>query len=303
MIITQPGRVTDRITLLGRTESCLYLVQGQGEAIVAGGGMAHTVPDLIRQLDNLDMDEHRISRICILHAHFDHCGAVPYLKQRWPWAKVTASARAEALFSKPQVMQGIIEMNQRAIRDAGCEAAFQQSGAFLKDIRIDETLGEGDVIPCGDIHFKVLEVPGHSSCSIALYMSEEKALFASDALGLKIDGQYQPTPNSNYDQYQHSLDKMAQYRPDVILMEHFGAYLGDDAHAFIPQAIKMTADHRRMLETVYLKTRDVDACTREVVQMQNQRTTDNFLPEEVRAVVAAQMVRFIAKTIAAKDSK
>lgn len=31
MRITSPGRITDRIRFLGRTESCLYLVNGGGE--------------------------------------------------------------------------------------------------------------------------------------------------------------------------------------------------------------------------------------------------------------------------------
>ena len=44
MIITKPGKVTDRILLLGVKESSVYILKGKDEYAFLGGGMAHIVP-------------------------------------------------------------------------------------------------------------------------------------------------------------------------------------------------------------------------------------------------------------------
>lgn len=50
MIVDQPGKVTDRILLLGRKESCIYLLKGKREYALLGGGMAYIIPDVIEQM-------------------------------------------------------------------------------------------------------------------------------------------------------------------------------------------------------------------------------------------------------------
>ncbi len=303
MIITQPGVVTPRITFLGRYESCVYLVQGKDESVLLGGGMAHIVPDLIQQLKDFKIDEQRIRRICILHSHFDHCGAVPFLKKRWPWATVTASVRANELLSKPNIAASIGQMNRKAVSQRGLDQEAEKLGIPFTDIEVEETIGEGDVLACGDLRLEVIETPGHSSCSIALYLPAEKALFASDAVGLRHKGVYQPTPNSNYDQYQQSLDRLAGYEVEVLLLEHFGASLGEDARCYIPNAIEAAQKTRQLLEETYKKTRDVEKCTQEITSLFLKRSTDSFLSEEVRALVAGQMVRYIAKAMGERNNQ
>ena len=297
MEVSQPGKVTEKITMLGRFESCVYLVDDGHESILLGGGMAHIIPDMIDQLEAFSVDERRISSICILHAHFDHCGAVPFLKRRWPWAKVIASTRAAELLAKPQIAQSIAEMNRQSLEHLGFGEAARILDIPLDGIEIEATMSDGDMLNCGSIQLEVLEVPGHSSCSIALYMPDEKALFASDAVGMRLRGDYHPTPNSNYNQYQQSLERLSRYDIDTLLLEHYGAYSGEDAHAFIPGAIKAARDTRRLIEETYARTRDVDQCTREISDIFLKRSGDSFLPDEVRAIVAGQMVRFIAKTM------
>ncbi|MCJ8501237.1 MBL fold metallo-hydrolase [Desulfatitalea alkaliphila] len=297
MKILPPAKVTERVLLLGHPEACVYLVRDGDESVLLGGGMDYIAPALMDQLQAMAVDERSIKRICILHSHFDHCGVVPFLKQRWPWAVVTASPRAQNLLAKPEVTAAIAQMNRAAAQRMGLDAAVRSLGCDFTQIRVEETVAEGDLLTCGALNLQTIEVPGHSSCSIACYCSSEKALFASDAVGLEHEGVYQPTPNSNFDEYQQSLAKLAGYDVDCLLLEHYGAYTGDDARQFIPRAIEAARELRALLEETYLKTRDVEKCTQEMTDLMLQRAGDSFLPREVRALVAGQMVRYIAKTL------
>ncbi|MBT8340106.1 MAG: MBL fold metallo-hydrolase [Desulfatitalea sp.] len=302
MNITSVGKVTDRITLLGRSESCLYLLDGTTENWLVGGSMAYVAPDIARQMTALGIDEGRITRMFILHTHFDHCGAVPFLKKRMPQAIVTASVRAGELLTRPDIAQSIAHLNNEGIARYGLAPEAQRQGFHYDRLAVEETVSDGRSMSCGDLPVQVLEVPGHSSCSMALYLPGLKALFASDAVGLYLDGKVQPTPNSNFDLYQQSLERLARYDVQALLLEHFGAFLGESAGQFIAQAIDAARRTRRTLEEAYRRTRDVKVFTEEITARLFSRPVEAILPEAVRAAVAGQIARYIAKTIEAGEA-
>ncbi len=297
MVITEPGKVTDRITFLGSVDCCVYAVDGGEEAILIGGGMVYVAPDLLRQIDEFGIDERKIKRLVILHAHFDHCGLIPFLKKRWPWAVVTASARAKKLLSDPNISQTIANFNQAAVEAAGLQDKAEELGLEFTAIDVEETVGEGDVISCGDLTFEVMEVPGHSSCSIALYMPREKALFPSDAAGIRYKDYFLAAGNSNFDLYQQSLEKMATYDVEVVLGEHYGASVGEDARIFLPRTIESARRTRMLLEESYKRTRNVEKSTEEIADVLLNEAPGAFFSRDILSLISGQMVKYIARTL------
>jgi len=290
-------QVTPRITRLGRRESCIYLVNGGTESVVIEGGMAYVAPDIIRQIEKLGVDETMIRHLIILHSHFDHCGLIPFLKQRWPWATVAASERARQLLSDPKVTERIVDLNQAMTTRARLEEEAERLGSAFTRVEVEETLKDGDVIPCGDLTLEVIEVPGHSSCSIAIYIPEEKALLVSDAAGVRNKDFFLPTGNSNYDLYQASLEKMARYDVDVILPGHYGPAVGRVARAYLPKAIEDSKACRIMLESSYGRTRDVEKSTEELVSAFMEKAPMYFLSKDIYTTIIGQMMKFIAKSM------
>ena len=53
-------------------ESCVYLLEGSRESILINGGMSFIFHDIVRQFDEFNIDESKITKILILHSHFDH---------------------------------------------------------------------------------------------------------------------------------------------------------------------------------------------------------------------------------------
>lgn len=45
---------------------------------------------------------------------------------------------------------------------------------------VDHILGDGDVIECGNCHFEIIAIPGHTSDSVCIYCPEEEILFSGD---------------------------------------------------------------------------------------------------------------------------
>jgi len=294
LIIEEPGYVTDRILLLGRRESCVYLLKGGNEYAILGGGMAYIVPDLIRQLGEYEIDESRIKRIIILHSHFDHCGIVPFFKKRWPQVKVTASVRAKELLTTRKVIESIEFLNQVLIMKYGIEDKAKELDLSFTGVEIEEVVKDGDILSCGNLSMEVIEVPGHSSCSVAVYVREEKAMFASDAGGVPFGDRVFTAANSNFDRYVDSLHKMARYETDIHIAEHFGARTGEDGRAFMRKSMSSAKETRRILEESIARTKDVKESTKEITEMLTKNAPAGFVPKEVIAMVTEQMLRYIS---------
>jgi glyoxylase-like metal-dependent hydrolase (beta-lactamase superfamily II) len=299
MVFDTPGKITDRIWLVGRRESCAYVVGGGSEYALLGGAMAYVAPDLLEQLARFGLEENKIRRIVILHSHFDHCGMVPFLKRRWPWATVTGSARSQVLLRAPKVMDSIARLNQAMLRHNGLAQREAELNPGFGGIDVEAVVGDGDVLACGDLSLEILNVPGHSSCSIAVYVPQAKALFASDAGGIPFGDKIFTAANSNFDLYQQSLRKMAAKDVEIHLAEHYGAHSGEQGRGFLERAIAAAAETRKAIESAYTATGDVAKATQLVADRIMADAPCDFLPREVVALVAGQMVNYVAKTMAA----
>jgi len=298
-MITVPGKITERITFLGKFESCVYVVDGGAESVLIGGGLSYIVPDVVQQFKDFGIEEKKIKKMFVLHAHYDHSGIIPYFKKQWPWAEVISSERGRELFSDPKISKILADLNHKAAAGVGLTEQAEKEGFAFTEVEIERTVKGGDIIPCGDLTLEVIDAPGHSSCSIAIYIPQEKALFTSDSAGVCFGGQISPTANSNYDYYQQTLEKLVKYDVDVVLPEHFGVATGDEARTYIPRSIEAAKKERTMLEESYRRTRNIEESTEEITDILAKENPATFIPREVRATVVSQMLRFIAKKMEA----
>ncbi len=302
MVIDTPGKVTDRILLLGKKESNVYLLKAEDEYALIGGGMIHIAPHVIEQLIRFRIDETLIKRIIILHAHFDHCGLVPFLKRRWPWARVTASSRANDLLSTPAVINTIKSMNQGIFAMFGDEKKSKEMDFEFTGIKVEDIVKEGDILPCGNLSIEILEVPGHSSCSIAAYVPEDKAMFASDAGGIPLGDQIFAAGNSNFDKFQSNLKRMAEFDIEIHLAEHGGAFTGEDGREFLNRSIESAQMTRELIVNCFKRTRDEQKTVDEITNFFTKGTSDYFLSKDVISLVVGQMVRFFSKKLSGEKA-
>lgn len=295
MRISKPGRITDRILLLGKEESNVYLLKGEEHTIV-GGGMITIVPEVLEQLDRFEIDASRVTRMLILHTHFDHCGTAPFFAKRWPHLKVVTSKRGKDLLASPKVVESISFLSKTAIAQAGLEDRAKELNLSFDGVEVAETVDGGDRVKWGGVELEIIDAPGHSSDSIAAYMPSEKALFASDAGGIPFGEDVFAAGNSNFTKYQETLERFLQYDVEIHLAEHYGAFTGEDAKRFMPRSIEAARETRKLMEESFARTGDAEKSTEELTELIMKRAPEYFLPREVMAMVIGQMMRYIAKT-------
>lgn len=295
MIFTTPGKVSDRIWLLGRKESTIYLLKGGDDYALVGGGMVHIAPDVVQQLQEFNIHESNIKRIIILHSHFDHCGIVPFLKKRWPWAIVTASVKSKELMMLPKYIDAVETMNKMALEKYGLLQEAEKLDLSFHGINVEHVVKDGDKISFGDRTLQVLDVPGHSSCSIAVYVPEEKALFASDAGGIPFGDNVFTAANSDFDKYYESLTRMASLDITIHLAEHYGARTGEDGKSFLKKSLESAVQTRKLCEELLNQTKDIKKSAEELTNMIMKDAPSDFLPKEIIYTVAEQMLKSLWK--------
>lgn len=297
MLIDQPGEITDRIIFLGRNESNVYLLKGDGEYAIIGGGLIHIIPDVIRQLKEYNIDEKKINRIIILHAHFDHCGIVPFFKKRWPWVTITGSARAKELLSSPHIIESYQFMNNVLIEKYGYQQQAEELGLEFTGIAVEEVIKGGDIVSCGDLSLEIIDTPGHSSCSISAYMPIEQAMFASDAGGVSCGERIFTAANSNFDKYQESLEKLGAYDINMYFAEHYGVKTGEHAKTFISKSMAAAEETRAVMEESLLRTKDIKKSAEELTDKFMANAPEDFMPRDIIAIVSEQMLKYLSKKI------
>ena len=297
MRIRQPGKIRDKLWFLGREESCVYVLEGTKDSMIVSGGMSYLVPDLLQQFEVFGIDETRITKLLILHAHFDHVGIVPFFKRRRPDLEIYASARAWEILQMPKAINTINGFSRSVAKRMRKEEIYTTCDLDWDDEIKGTHVCEGDRIDLGDLEVRIYETPGHSSCSISAYLPQLKALFASDGGGIPYKETIIASGNSNFTAYQQSLEKLKTLDVQYACADHYGYIAGDEARDFIQRSIKLAKQHRSLVEEVFLRTGDIQTTARKLVLAFRKENPDYMMAPEILEGVYRQMVRHIANAI------
>jgi glyoxylase-like metal-dependent hydrolase (beta-lactamase superfamily II) len=125
--------------------------------VIDPGGHARQIAQTLETL------RARMRGIVLTHAHFDHVMGVEALK-RTTMAPLMVGAKEKPVFES-------------------VEQQAQMFGIAVPPLPDPERwLDDGDVVEAGTLQLKVLEVPGHSPGSIALYDAADAVVFVGDVL-------------------------------------------------------------------------------------------------------------------------
>lgn len=297
MRIRNLGKVRDRLWFLGREESGVYLLEENDESMIISGGMSYIVPDLLQQFKEFGIDEEKITKLLILHAHFDHVGIVPFFKRRHPKIEIYASRRGWEILQMEKTINTINEFSQNLTKRMGKEEVCSTFDLDWRDDVTGKTVCEGNRIDLGGLEVSILEIPGHSSCCIAAYVPEFKALFPTDGGGIPFDETIVTSGNSNYTKYQESLERLQGLEVEYYCADHYGYVTGEEAREFISKSIEMAKQQRARIEEAYRTTKDIDLAAQKLISLFYNENPYYFLSPEIFLGVYRQMVQHIAKVM------
>ena len=196
-----------------------YLLLGKDKTALIDCGMAYCAPELIKNIKKFLAEGMGLDYVFLSHSHYDHIGAIPYLREIWPGVEVMAAEHAEKILSKKSALQAIQELSRKAGKYYGVNKSIEYDDGLMK---VDRKISEGDMFDLGGIRIRPLETPGHTKCSLS-FLVNEKVMFASETSGvISPTGKIYPTFISSYRETIESNKKCQEANPQYIICSHSG---------------------------------------------------------------------------------
>lgn len=214
----------------------LYIILGKTAMIIDGG----ILPDLetVSKTITAISAEMEISNWLITHAHYDHCGLLPYLRDSLPRCTVCGSPEAARSLEKQSVTDFIDARNQELNQEAWVPLGSKRQSQ--RRYRLDRIVEAGDEIDLGkEIRVTFAKAVGHSLCGLAVWLPGQRMLFPSDALGsCRTADDIMPLIFHSYSDYLNTNKQLAKLNPDWVLPGHYKHFSGSDATSLCDRAFQ-----------------------------------------------------------------
>ena len=181
--------------VLGHIHTNCYLVSTDKAAIVIDPAfISKQIEDFLTE----NSDKERL--ILLTHAHFDHIGAAPSLREN------------------TGVKIGIGEFDNPYLADPSANLS-DRFHAHIPPFFADITFCDGDKIKIGDLEIEVWHTPGHTVGSVVYLI--DGVLFSGDTLFFESIGRTD-FPKGNYSDMMESLEKLLMLDDDTLVLSGHG---------------------------------------------------------------------------------
>ncbi len=195
-----------------------FLIDDGKTAVLYDTGFAFTgyaVADNIGKI----LDQRSLDYIFLTHSHYDHAAGSPYICARYPDVKVVAGEYAVKIFGKATAREVMRDLDRKFAAQCGITEYEDR----IDELRVDIPVKEGDTIRAGDMEFTVVELPGHTKCSVGYYLASERLLLGTETLGVYDGGEIVfPSYLVGYHMALDSITKAENLAVDHIVLPHYG---------------------------------------------------------------------------------
>jgi glyoxylase-like metal-dependent hydrolase (beta-lactamase superfamily II) len=196
-----------------------YVLEGTQVAVVETGPTS-SVSNLFKGLEELNVEPEEVTYLAISHVHIDHGGGAGTALKRLSNARVIIHSKGAPHLKDPTRLW---EASQETLGDVA--AMFGKPEPVPEDRIIVAKDGETFNLGKG-LRLTVIEAPGHASHNLAYYEHLNRGIFPGDAAGAyleEFDAVFPTTPPPFRPDFAlASLDRLVEFRPEVLHFSHFG---------------------------------------------------------------------------------
>lgn len=195
------------------------------------------------------LDTRPLDYILLTHSHFDHCLGSGYISKMYPDCKIISGAYAGKIMAKDSAKATMRRLDKAAAESSG-EEFIDYTDLLHTDILVEDQ----DLIDLKGTQIKVVSLPGHTRCSTAFYIVEDKFFISCETIGIMCNEiLVMPSFLVGYDMTIDSINKAAGYDIDYYFIPHQGYILGNDCKEFFEKSIKSHIMGRDLILECYDK--------------------------------------------------
>lgn len=224
-------------------EAFLYL--GAESTVLHDLGMACFKEELIENLERA-LGHRSLDYILLSHTHYDHMGALPYVLERWPEAKVCGCAKTSSVFGRTGAVNMIISMGQSAAEFYGKNPDEVKADG----IRVDLVLLDGQAIDLGaGEKVTAFETKGHTDCSMSYFIEPCGLLFASESTGvLENENKMHTSVLKSFDESFVAARRLKELDVKHLVIPHYGLVTDEVREKFFDWYIEEALAEKELIE-------------------------------------------------------
>ena len=219
-----------------------FLIDNGETSILYDTGFGFTGDKLAENVKKC-LGDRKLDYIFLTHSHYDHALGAVYVKKLYPEAKIVAGEYAAKIFEKPSAKSVMRRLDRQFARKCG----VYEYEDLIDNLKVDISVNDGDEITAGDMTFKVINLPGHTKCSIGFYLEENKLLLNSETLGVYFGNEtILPICLVGYNMSLESFRRADELDIENMLVPHYGLLDKEQTRFFLENSEKVlrkTAQH------------------------------------------------------------
>lgn len=264
-------QISEKVYLFGDPYYQVYLVRGEICALVETG-LSYSVPNIVAQIAELGIAREEIRYLIITHAHFDHQCGTPRLQKAFPNLQVLASPIASRVLAKEKVVAGHFVEDKAVVETLLRKGLLKQYDTSFQPpatVNVDRIMDEGDLLDLGGgCTLSFYLTPGHSPCSMSIYLPLGEVLFPSDCLCYEFKNKDMfPMYFSSLADFLNSIKKLSNIETSVLAFGH-ELLLGDKMKVqdYMHRALENTEKVHNFIVGAYKNDRSYENISRELFE-------------------------------------
>ncbi|NPU85983.1 MAG: MBL fold metallo-hydrolase [Syntrophaceae bacterium] len=250
------GKLNDRIFITGHTVYPGYIVKGSKRSVMIEAGLNILGPSYLRQASEFLGSPDSLDSLFVTHGHYEHMGALPFLKRSIPGLELRAHESTGRLLENEKTLKVMNFLSDQTaqyfddieVKDEGVEETR------IGPVEFADPLREGDAVDLGDCTCEVFSTPGHTRDHLSYFLREQGILFPGEALGNPImerEDLNKVEFLTSFPDYVSSIEKLRSLGSSVkvIAMSHLYYYTDDDVPRFMDMALRDAHAYRDLIDS------------------------------------------------------
>jgi glyoxylase-like metal-dependent hydrolase (beta-lactamase superfamily II) len=207
-----------------------FLLMGDGPTAIVETGPTTCIENLMRGLEDHDVEPEEVEKVFLTHIHLDHSGASGHLAERLPNAVFYVHEVGYPHLADPSKLW---KSAGRIYGEENMNELFGEAKPVPEE-RLIQLEGGEEIETAGGLltaHY----TPGHAYHHLVFYEPQSGALFTGDVAGVRLPGQSYvkpptPPPEVDLEAWKGSIEEIRKISPGTLYPTHFGSYEDVERH-------------------------------------------------------------------------